>query len=341
MPSIAKDQLKKLLSSTDIDSIQRRIIELRLNYSEITTLLNHFISKLENKERIYPQVRPTQKTGRYSTTNPPLTNFPKKCINPTCLKERHRKTSECWSLRDIIRPDPDQFWMDFDADAIEARIYALKLSWEKRIDEFNRNLDIHTPVTCDLFSLPYPSNLLTCHDDLENEDWRSQITWQGKDDKRRTMSKNFTYGGQYFYVEINPNRNVRYPNCKYRDLIYNPEFVFSIPGIHEYGLEPKELISLAHKFIESTYEIQCLKAIEMARIKRDKISRTMFGARRIFWQSNNETTKEGFNQEIQGTVVDYMNQTEILLQQRWPESRFIHNAHDGLKWSFPLSKKER
>ncbi len=224
MPSIAKDKLKELLTKDTVNAIQKRIIELRLSYSEITTLLNHFLNKLDGLERIHPQVRPTQSTGRYSTTNPPLTNFPKKCINPACPKERHRKMSECWSLRDIITPDEGEFWIDYDADAIEARIYALFLGWKERLEEFNNNLDIHTPVTCALFGLPNPSNFLTCHDDLENEGWRSQVTWQGKDDKRRTMSKNFTYGGQYFYVEVS-KRNIRPPNYKYNDLIYNPHFV--------------------------------------------------------------------------------------------------------------------
>lgn len=336
MPSIAKDKLKEILTKSELSEVQRRVAELKLDYSACTTLLNHFVSKLANKDRIFPQVRPTQVTGRYSTTNPPLTNFPKKCINPSCVKERHRKTPQCWSLRDIIMPDEGEFWMDFDADAIEARIYALFLGWDERLAEFNLDLDIHTPVTCALFDLPLPTNFLTCHSDEENESWRAATTWQGKDDKRRTMSKNFTYGGQYFYVELS-KRNVRYPNCKFNDLIYNPEFVFSIPDIHQYGLEGSTLITLAHKFIEATYPIQCRKAERMERIKREKMSRTLYGARRVFWSASKETAKEGFNHSIQGTVVDYMNDTEIRLKERWIDSRFIHNAHDGLKWSFPLS----
>ncbi len=74
----------------------------------------------------------------------------------------------------------------------------------------------------------------------------------------------------------------------------------------------------------------------MEEIRKRKMSRTLYGARRIFWSSTKETAKEGFNQSIQGTVVDYMNETEIALQRHWEQSTFIHNAHDGLKWAFPL-----
>ena len=340
MPTIAKDRLKELLNNNTLNEAERRITQLRLDYSEATTLLNHYIAKLSGTDRIYPQVRPTQKTGRYSTTNPPLTNFPKKCINPSCPQERHRKTEECWSLRDVIMPDEGEFWYDGDADAIEARIYALLLQWEHRIEEFNRNLDIHTPVTCNLFGITLPSNFETCHMDEENLNWRIVTQWQGKDDKRRTMSKNFTYGGQYFYVERS-SRNIRPPNYRYKELIYNPEFVLGIPGINEYGLEVNELIKLAHKFVESNYEVQLRKADEMERIRKSKISRTLYGARRVFYQQSTETAKEGFNQQIQGTVVDYMNQTEIMLAKEFPTSHFIHNAHDGLKWAFDLKDQDK
>jgi DNA polymerase I-like protein with 3'-5' exonuclease and polymerase domains len=352
MPTIAKDKLKEILTKGDVSEIERRMAELRLNYSEVTTLLNPFVSKISNLNRIYPQVRPTQKTGRYSTTNPPLTNFPKKCINPQCPTERHRKTKDCWSLRDVIMPDEGEFWYDGDADAIEARIYALVLQWEERLDEFANNLDIHTPVTCALFNLPLPYDLKDPHgicDCKSNKgnrqeicchcQWREQVKWQGKDDKRRTVGKNLIYGGNYFYVEVS-KRNIRPPNCSYKDLIYNPEFVLGIPNIHEQGLVKEELISLAHAFFKSNYDAQYRKAVKMEEIRKSKISRNLYGARRVFWQSTRETAKEGFNQSIQSTVADYMNETEIAFDKAWPDSTYVHNAHDGIKWSF-LIKDER
>src|SRR5438034_8118425 len=156
MPSIRKDVLKHYLTKKDLTQIERRIAELRLSYSECTTLLNHFVKKVSHEPRIYPRFLPTQASGRWSTLDPPLTNFPKRCINPGCPSERHRKGPTCWSMRDCILPDPGEFWLEFDLDAVEARIYALVLGWENRLDEFRRGSEIHTPVTCQLVDLQYP-----------------------------------------------------------------------------------------------------------------------------------------------------------------------------------------
>lgn len=325
MPSVRKDDLKKYVN-THVESGGTNLANLRLQYSESSTLLNHFVSKVLAKERIYPRILPTQASGRWSTVDPPLTNFPKKCINPLCPKERHRKTKECWSMRDIIGPDLNTFWIEFDLDAVEARIYALLLGWKERLEEFEKNYDIHTPVTCSLFDLPFPQDKVNPHDNDIDELWRIETKWQGKDDKRRTMSKNFTYGGQYFLVEIMRNGELK----------YSPEYVFSIPDIEEYGLEKKELISLAHKFVKATYNIQYKKAEWQARIRKDKIARTLYGARRVFFMSDKSTAKDGFNHVIQGTVVDYMNQTACLIQEEFPDSYVVHNAHDNFKWCFPL-----
>src|SRR5215510_5143520 len=102
MPSVNKNTLNALLQKKDVDEVTKRIAQLRLNYSEATTLITHFLNKVIGLERIYPRILPTQLSGRWSTVDPPLTNFPKACINPDCPKERHRKTHQCWSMRDLI-----------------------------------------------------------------------------------------------------------------------------------------------------------------------------------------------------------------------------------------------
>ncbi len=324
------------MTKPQLTYVERRIAELRLDYSECATLLNHFIKKVANVDRIYPRFLPTQASGRWSTIDPPLTNFPKKCINPSCPMERHRKTFECWSMRDCILPDPNEFWIEFDLDAVEARIYALLLKWESRLEEFRLGYDIHTPVTCNLFELPSPCDARDPHAADVDEAWRSLVKWQGKDDKRRTMSKNFTYGGQYFYVTYEPNRKVRKPNVSYQGLVFNPSYVFSIPDIQEYNLDRETLISLACKFVEGTYEIQRAKAEEMERIRRDKIARSFYGFKRVFFHSDEHTAKEGFNHIHQATVVGYINETAIRLQEAFPYSHMVHNAHDNLKWGFEV-----
>jgi len=342
MPSISRDSLTKYISKSD-STIQRQIAELRLEYSRIAMIRNTFIASLRTKERIAPTILPTQSSGRWSYINPLLSNFPKKCINPECPKYHHEKTVECWSVRECIVPDPDTYWIEHDLNTVEHIIYCLVLAWRDRLEELRDGRDIHTRVTCNLFNLPYPSSPYDPHTGLEDEEWRLKVKWQGKDDTRRTMSKNFTYGGQYFYVQIlKGTYKPRLPNRVYDNLVYNPMFVYSIPNIQSYLIEdsagtlvPPDYEALAVSFVESNIEIQKRKAVVMEKCRRDKISRTLYGGKRHAYFSNQETAKELFNHIIQGTVASYINESCILLQRKFPNSYIIHNQHDSLKWCFP------
>src|SRR5258708_4246703 len=153
MPSTARDDIRDYITKGKGTEVQRRLAELRLEYSDIGTLRQTVLSSLIDAERLYPTILPTQASGRWSYINPNLSGFPKKCINPSCPKGHHEKTSECWSARDCIIPDPGTFWIEHDLDAVEHRIYALILKWDERLNDLRNGVDIHTPVTCSLFNL--------------------------------------------------------------------------------------------------------------------------------------------------------------------------------------------
>ena len=353
-----RDDIAAYLTKGKGDNVQRRLAELRLAYSEIGTLSNTFLRALEGVERVTPTILPTQASGRWSYLNPPLSGFPKKCVNPECAEYHHEKTKECWSVRDCFIPDEGTFWIEHDLDAVEHRIYALILQWESRINALLTGVDIHTPVTCSLFNLPLPLNILNPHTGEEDVQWRKQVSWQGKDDTRRTMSKNFTYGGQYFYVRLaRRNEKVRKPFRLANGVVYNPNYVYSMPNIQSYKVidtNPHsstygELIipnyeELAVNFVEDkeNNEIQKRKAEVMEKCRRDKQSRTLYGGRRYAWFGNQDAAKALFNHIIQGTVASYINESVILLQREFPESYIIHNQHDSLKWAFEytLGNKE-
>lgn len=338
--NIAKGKVK--VSKDEVNHVSLRLTELRLEYSEIIKITSDYLPALLEHERIYPTILPTQKNARWSYLDPALSNFPKKCINPECPKGHHRKSTKCWSVRDCIIPDENTFWIEHDLDAVEHRIYALMLEWEERITALTQGYEIHTPVTCDLFNLEYPQDKFNPHEAKIDEDWRMRVKWQGKDDTRRTMSKNFTYGGQYFYVQIvHSEYKTRSPYIVYKGLKFNPSFVYSIPNIHSYLIQneqgqlvPPDFINLAINFVKGNIEIQKRKAEVMAKIMKDKESRTLYGSRRMFYFSNEETAKEGFNGAIQGTVSDYINESAILLQKEFKDSYIVHNQHDSLKWAF-------
>jgi len=346
VPSVSRDELLKALQRDTLGKKEKDIASLRLEYSNIHTLKDTFLASLRHEDRIHPVILPTQSSGRWSYLNPALNGFPKKCINPKCPEGIHEKTSICWSIRDCLLPDKDTFWIEHDLDAVEHRIYCLILDWKERLRDLRNGVDIHTPVTCGLFNLPLCNNIYNPHSSKEDERWREEVKWNGKDDPRRTISKNLTYGGQYFYVSI--DRYGKYkPKPPYRvfnRLIYNPAFVYTIPNIESFLIPNEEgnlvtpnYISIAINFIEGNVEIQKRKAEEMERIRKDLIARTLYGGRRLFYFQNQSTAKEGFNFRIQGTVASYINESCILLQKRFKESYLIQNQHDSLKWAFPYT----
>ncbi len=345
MPGASRDEIKEYLAKGKGSKKQQELAQLRLDYSEIGTLRNTVIASLDNVERIYPTVLPIQASGRWSYLNPALSGFPKKCINPSCPKGHHEKTSQCWSVRDCIIPDEGTFWIEHDLDAVEHRIYALILHWKERLDSLKRGVDIHTPVTCSLFNLPICNNVINPHSSPEDAQWRSIVNWQGKDDTRRTMSKNFTYGSQYFYVRLaRKNERTRKPCRIYQGLWYNPCYVYSIHNIQSYKilnrhgeLTTPDFEELAIRFVENkeNVEIQKRKAVLMEKYRKDGYSRTIYGGKRYKWFKNQDSAKELFNHAIQGTVASYINESAILLQKEFPESYLIHNQHDSLKWAFP------
>jgi len=70
----------------------------------------------------------------------------------------------------------------------------------------------------------------------------------------------------------------------------------------------------------------------MKKIQFSRISRTLYGGRRKFFNSSEETGREGFSHMISGTVSDYNNITLIALENMLGNSvRLLHNAHDGDK----------
>lgn len=316
--SVAKDVLRKVVKT---ETNQQKVVmaKLRLRYQELQQPLVNYIRPMlaSASGRIHPTMLPTQRSGRWSTLNPPLTNFSKTCINPDCPKGWHEKRHECWSVRDCIMPDVGWFWVETDLDAIEARIFALKVRDFDGIEAFNKGFDIHTPTACRLFGLPLPADLVNPHTAAIDDAWRQEVQWRGKDDIRRGIAKNFRYGTQY---------------C------LKPEAVLSIKDLEQFNLSQEEILRLAHLYWKITARQQQVKFEHMKRIRRTKVARTLYGSRRIFFDGSDDTAKEGFNMEIQGTVVDYMNIAILKIARDFPGSYIVHNGHDSIKYAFPQDR---
>lgn len=304
--NLQRDTLRKLQGKSS-----NKLIPLRLEYSEKSKLLTGYINKLVNVNRIYPTHLPTQASFRWSTINPPITNWPRQCICTDCPKGEHEWTDKCWSVRDILLADSDEVLVSWDHDNIEGKIHDIIVDDEAGIQAHKEGYDLHTITCCNIFGYTLPQDLRNPHTAEVDTKWRAKYNWQGKDTKQRVLAKNFNHGSKYTKT--------------YR-------FVHKIDGIEKYGITKGYLEDLAKKYIASKGDAWGRKLDIMAGIQKRRIARTLYGGRRVFFDSSEETGREGFSHMISGTVSDYNNETLNLLHT-WlgDDIRLLHNAHDGDK----------
>lgn len=331
----SKNNLQKATLLKLAKTNKSELIPLRIEYSEKSKLVTSYVNKLVNVNRIYPRHLPTQASGRWSTlgvineitrekSGGNITNWPRACIEPACqyrLQELYKTTSKtyiehewtdtCWSLRDIITCDKNEVMFSWDHDNIEGKIHDLIVNDEAAIKAHREGYDLHTITCCDIFGYDYPTNRKNPHTSKEDSQWRSKYNWQGKDTKQRVLAKNFNHGSKY---------------------TESHRFVHKIQGIEQYGISYKDLEHLAKRYIASKGEAWKRKLKIMESIRRSRVTRTLYGFRRVFFDSSAETGREGFSHMISGTVSDYNNMTLQLIEKRFGDTvRLLHNAHDGNK----------
>lgn len=126
-------------------------------------------------ERIYPNFAiHAQKTGRWSTTNPPLAQLPA-------------------DLRDLVCPEPDEVCLSWDWSAIEPRILQALTGSTLLKSTFDEGFDLHTWTVCFMFGYDFPPDLVDPHKAPSCAEWRAKYNWKGKDDPRRVFAKQGRY----------------------------------------------------------------------------------------------------------------------------------------------------
>lgn len=306
--NLQRDTLRKMSTDSSKSAAQRELASLRVAYSEDSKLLTATVNKLVGVDRLYLTHLPTQTSGRWSTW---ITNWPRQCINPQCSRAEHEWTEQCWSVRDILLPDRDEVLITWDHDNIEGKIHDLIVNDADAIKAHAEGYDLHTLTCCNIFNMDYPQDKKNPHTSAVDAEWRSRYHWQGKDTKQRVLAKNFNHGAKY--------------TESYR-------FVHRIQGIEQYGVDYRGLEQLAKRYIESKGEAWQRKLDIMSQIRRDRLARTLYGFRRVFFDSSRETGREGFSHMISGTVSDYNNETLKCIEQAYgSNARLLHNAHDGDK----------
>lgn len=130
-------------------------------------------------DRAYPTFAiHAQKTGRWSTSEPPLAQLPK-------------------ALRSLLCPDPGQVWFHWDWSGIELHLLEAHSGSEILRAAHNEGMDMHTWTVCSMFGYDFPPNLKDPHKSPECLAWRLRYKWEGKDDPRRIFAKSARYEMNY------------------------------------------------------------------------------------------------------------------------------------------------
>ena len=166
--SINKDRLAELRDS----GVDSEVLLARLDFVEYEGMRKDLV-KLSKADRVFPEILPTQASGRWSTKNPNLGGFKR----------------EFWKThRHIIHPDRGEWWLEFDWSGIECRMFVAytgdleDVAWLDGRDLPPGAPDIHS-ATCFKYLFAWDA-------------WPAD--WSGNKDERRTRAKNFRYGvGQY------------------------------------------------------------------------------------------------------------------------------------------------
>src|SRR3990167_2115390 len=196
MPGIDEKTLLRLKA----DGWVSDMLDYRLVYSSLDSVIK-YVAPLLGLDRIHPRYLPTQKSGRWSTKEPPLPNFSDDCINPQCARrtiEEHRAGSQgCWSLRDVVVPEPGFWFLKWDWQAIEAKLAAAYSGDDEDLDLFAQNADIHTVTYCKMYGYPIPPNVMDPYRSPECAGWRERTGLLVKDTWQRTAAKTSRYSLAY------------------------------------------------------------------------------------------------------------------------------------------------
>ncbi len=257
-------------------------------------------------ERVYPSLLPTQASGRWSVSDPPMVTISHPEYGVKLQSE-------------LTLPDVGQVWIGFDLDAIEAKMVACESDDTADLEAFNNGHDIHTITSCRMLGDPLPRNLSNPHTSSEDVEWRAARNWQGKDDKRRGLAKVrycVLYGRDHRAAE---------------DSAYAAEYV-------KQGGNRAELVEAARLFLKSKPNLVACKKKWWATYARSNEARTFLGRRRRLFGDEWSRQKEGWNHRIQGGVTDIINIAIIEILTKHPNWWLVYPSHDAAKISLPLSE---
>ena len=298
------------------------VLEARLQFAEANQVLSHYLIPLSRVARVSPTMLPTQRSGRWSTTDPNLPGMSARCIAVAHRGEPEHAAGHppCWSLRDCVVPDRGTVWVGFDWEAIEAKVVAAYSRDTEDLEAFAQDWDIHTLTACKMYKWgvpPFPPTKGNIFGPV-GEAWRGRlpVDYASSDCRVRRLAKNCRYALGYVESER-----------------------AMTPYATEMGMGVKDLLAAGRAYLQSKPLLTSWKRRVWADAWRLHETRTFLGRRRRLFGTQKDVQKRGLNHMVQGAVADMMNWTLRQVDEARPDVTLVYQTHDGAKWAF-LTKEE-
>ena len=290
--TVAADVLRKYRAA----GFSSPLLDARLRYMEAEGL-SRYARILEDQERIHPRFHPlAQASGRWSTTDPPLVNFPA------------REEGVVWGM---ILPDPGWYFLHYDLENLHARIAAAYTHDEEDLTCFRSSWDLHTLTACRMWGWKFVAP--------DRVGGALTPPWQGHTDRRRRLAKVIRYA---LLLGLGERSALESKDIEKEGLTTEEVLEFA----HQY-LKSKPAMVTAKKRIWA----RCVKE-GRARSFGGRLRRLAFDPRNK--TSVEDAMKEGWSHLLQGGEQDIMHMILAGMWQAFPDAILTLNSHDGHVWTF-------
>lgn len=297
-PTPARSVAAHILRRLRLRGADSPVLDARIRFMDAEGLAR-YTRPLLTKDRVFPHMHPlAQASGRWSTTDPALVNFPA------------REGGVAWGM---ILPDPGYYFLHYDLESLHARIAAAYTKDTEDLECFRNGYDLHTRTACGMWGWRFlPPN------GVEGAD----PPWQGKSDRRRRLAKVIRYA---LLLGLSEQSALESKDIEKEGLTRE-----EVLGFARLYLRSKPHLATAKKRIWEACVREGRARSFMGRLRRlpyDPRSRT----------SVTDAMKEGWSHILQGGEQDIMHMILAGVWGIFPNAQLVLNSHDGHTWAFQQS----
>ena len=298
-PTTSRSVAAHVLRKLRLQGADSPVLDARLRFMDAEGLAR-YARPLLTMDRVYPHSHPlAQASGRWSTTDPALVNFPA------------AEGGVAWGM---VLPDLGWYFLHYDMESLHARIAAAYTKDQEDLECFRHGYDLHTRAACGMWGWVFiPPNRVEGADP----------PWQGKSDRRRRLAKVIRYAlllglGEQSALE---SKDIEKEGLTREEVL----------GFARLYLRSKPLMVATKRRIWE----QCIRE-GRARSFMGRLRRLSYDPRNR--TSVTDAMKEGWSHILQGGEQDIMHTIMAGVWEAFPDALLTLNSHDGHTWAFQESR---